>query len=114
MVANGKATNRIRIQPAETKMKPINIGDLVEFSVTFESGAIDPFYKENKICFLVVADAEINHWTCKKGEYAWGLPQFPLNEKGSELLKMAKDSGYPASRTGYWLLKKEECRIIKR
>ena len=97
-------------------MKLINIGDLVEFSVTFESGAIDPFYKENKICFLVVADAEINHWSYKKDprEYAWGLPQFPLNEKGSELLKMAKDSGYPASRTGYWLLKKEECHIIKR
>jgi len=42
----------------------------------------------------------------------WAKPQFPLNKQGASVLAIAKDSEYPGTRDGFWLLEKDKCRVI--
>lgn len=94
-------------------MQTLNVGDLVESSVIFGSEAIDPFLKDNRVCFLLVENVERFQYDVEDNEkWFYGLPQFALNYKGVQALDTAKYSGYPHTRTGYWLLKVSDCKKI--
>ena len=82
----------------------MKVGDLVEYSYLFDSDSIDHWTAENKICFVILEE--------KDDSYVWAKPQFPLNETGKSVLAIARDSLYPGTRDGYWLLEKERCRVI--
>jgi hypothetical protein len=82
----------------------MKVGDLVEYSYSFDSNSIDPWTADNKICFVILREKDDN--------YVWAKPQFPLNEQGESVLAIARDSLYPGTRDGYWLLEKERCRVI--
>ena len=83
----------------------MKVGDLVEYFYTFDSNSIDPWTDGNKICFVILETKDDN--------YVWAKPQFPLNEQGESVLAIARDSEYPGTRDGYWLLEKEKCRVIE-
>lgn len=94
-------------------MQTLNVGDLVETSVTFGSEAIDPFLKDNRVCFLLVENVDNFQYGIEENEkWFYALPQFALNYKGVRALDTAKYSGYPHTRTGYWLLRTTECKKI--
>ena len=83
----------------------MKVGDLVEYFYTFDSDSIDHWTDGNKICFVILGRKDEN--------YVWAKPQFPLNEQGESVLAIARDSEYPGTRDGYWLLEKEKCRVIE-
>lgn len=84
----------------------MKVGDLVEYCYYFGSQDIDPWTKDNSICFVYLRDA---------GPYSdgiWAKPQFALNEQGKKVLDIAKESGFPNTREKLWLLDKKKCRVI--
>ena len=83
----------------------MKVGDLVEYSYTFDSESIDHWTRDNSICFLILEQHE-DGWF-------WAKPQFALNEGGNSVLAIARDSEYPGTRDGYWLVNEERCRVIK-
>lgn len=84
----------------------IKIGDLIETTYCFGS-SIDVHLKNNKICFLLLDRIENEN-----EKWFYGLPQFALNEQGRNVLEVAEKSGYPNTRTGYWLLDAAKCKQI--
>ena len=84
----------------------MKVGDLVEYSYSFDSQFIDHWTADNKICFVILRDRD--------DTYVWAKPQFPLNTQGASVLAIANDSGYPGTRDGFWLLEKDKCRVIDR
>ena len=82
----------------------MKVGDLVEYSYSFDSESIDHWTADNKICFVILRE--------KDDSYVWAKSQFPLNDTGKSVLAIAQDSLYPGTRDGYWLLEKERCRVI--
>ncbi len=83
----------------------MKVGDLIEYSYTFESDSIDPWTKDNSICFVYLRDNT-------DGKSIWAKPQFPLNEQGKKVLDITKESGFPHTREMLWLLDKKRCRVI--
>ena len=53
----------------------MKVGDLVEYSYTFDSESIDHWTRDNSICFLILEQHE-DGWF-------WAKPQFALNEGGN-------------------------------
>ena len=82
----------------------MKVGDLVEYSYLFDSESIDPWTRDNKICFVILRGRD--------DTYVWAKPQFPLNKQGASVLAIAKDTEYPGTRDGFWLLEKDKCRVI--
>lgn len=94
-------------------METLNVGDLVETSVLFGSEAIDPFLKGNRVCFLLVENVDNFQYGIEENEkWFYALPQFALNYKGIQTLTQAKYTGYPHTRSGYWLLRVSDCKKI--
>ena len=52
----------------------MKVGDLVEYSYSFDSESIDHWTADNKICFVILRDRD--------DTYVWAKPQFPLNTQG--------------------------------
>ena len=82
----------------------MKVGDLVEYFYTFDSNSIDPWTAGKKICFVSLGT--------KDDHYVWAQPQVSLNEQGESVLAIARDSEYPGTRDGYWLLESKKCRVI--
>lgn len=96
-------------------MNELNVGDLVEAEAVFGSPSIDHFFRENKICFLLVEKIEkFNYLLLEEETWFYSLPQFALNDEGLKALRQARETGYPHTRTGYWLLNSEKCKKINK
>lgn len=94
-------------------MDEIEVGDLLETEVYFGSDSIDIFNKGNRVCFVVLEKVEKwNDFLMEQEKWFYAKPQFALNLKGAEVLKRAEITGYPHTRTGYWLLKNLDCKKI--
>ena len=81
----------------------MKVGDLVEYSYSFDSESIDQWTTDNKICFVILRDRD--------DTYVWAKPQFPLNKQGHRYLRLLRKE-YPGTRDGFWLLEKDKCRVI--
>jgi hypothetical protein len=90
----------------------LNVGDLVETEVNFGSNTIDPFMKDNKVCFLVLEKINFTLPQFEDEKWFYCIPQFALNDKGAQVLKTARESGYPHNRTGFWMLNEIDCKKI--
>jgi len=90
----------------------LNVGDLVETEVNFSSETIDPFMKDNKVCFLLIEKIDFGLPQLEDEKWFYCVPQFAMNEKGTKVLKMAEQSGYPHNRTGFWSLNSAVCKKI--